>query len=143
MKPFLGLELDFADPSSMFSPETSALKFLAADLEANHEARDRELDEMIAMGWGDVDQDKIPPDWRTRPGPERRAQMQRHFLVVGSEVGSIGQWAKRLGISANGLRHRINRGLTGKDLLAPGKIHFMLDKKGSCLQNLLGSLENE
>ena len=25
-----------------------------------------ELDEMIAMGWGDVPQVKIPSDWRTR-----------------------------------------------------------------------------
>jgi hypothetical protein len=32
---------------------------------------DRELDEMIRMGWGGVDQYRIPADWRTRRGPER------------------------------------------------------------------------
>jgi len=30
-----------------------------------------ELDAMIAQGWGDVDRDKIPDDWRTRRGPCR------------------------------------------------------------------------
>lgn len=33
--------------------------------------RDRELDEMIAMGWGGVDGNRIPADWRTRRGPGR------------------------------------------------------------------------
>jgi hypothetical protein len=29
-------------------------------------AHDKELDEMIAMGWGDTPQNRIPKDWRTR-----------------------------------------------------------------------------
>jgi len=32
--------------------------------------RDRMLDEQIAMGWGSIDQCKIPTDWRGRRGPE-------------------------------------------------------------------------
>jgi hypothetical protein len=41
-------------------------------------AHDRELDEMIAMGWGDVPQAEIPPCWRTRRGPgQLRTETQK------------------------------------------------------------------
>jgi len=31
----------------------------------------RYLDDFIAAGWGDIEQECIPSDWRTRPGPDR------------------------------------------------------------------------
>ena len=33
----------------------------------------RELDELIAAGWGEVPQDRIPADWRTRKAPKYSA----------------------------------------------------------------------
>lgn len=44
------------------------LRLLESLVDPEH---DRELDAMIALGWGSTPQCEIPPDWFTRRGPER------------------------------------------------------------------------
>lgn len=63
---FIGLDKDLEDP--IVHSDNSAAAILMERLEAESYARDRELDEMIAMGWGDTPAKLIPPDWRTRRG---------------------------------------------------------------------------
>ncbi len=36
----------------------------------DHDIRRDELVEMIEAGYGDMPQPEIPPDWKTRPGPQ-------------------------------------------------------------------------
>lgn len=45
--------------------EQAALK----DFHYRMQIRDKELEEMIAMGWGQVEGPEIPADWRVRRGP--------------------------------------------------------------------------
>jgi len=50
---------------------------------------DRELDEMIAAGWGDVDQDKIPANWRTRRGPDPQHSAEWRAKISNSLKASL------------------------------------------------------
>ena len=34
-----------------------------------------ELDCMVAMGWGNTPQYRLPADWRERPGPDKRRRI--------------------------------------------------------------------
>jgi len=72
MRVFLDFEL--ADPDV-----SKTLGSLAPSdqVRARERAHDRELDEMIRMGWGGTDQDRIPADWRTRRGPEPAQDRRR------------------------------------------------------------------
>lgn len=44
--------------------------------------RDRELDAMIAMGWGGSSPFMIPADWRTRRGPEKGGLTLQHRAKI-------------------------------------------------------------
>src|ERR1700674_4745557 len=84
--------LEMADPEEMLKPmgvETLA----SAALIAKEEAHERELDEMIRMGWGEVEQTRIPPDWRTRSGPdtpERRANKVAGIISANRRKSELG-----------------------------------------------------
>jgi len=54
------------------------LSLLQGLIDSDHDA---ELDAMIEMGWGNVDQNKIPSDWRTRRGPERPHPVERKLAI--------------------------------------------------------------
>jgi hypothetical protein len=49
-------------------------ELLAGRLDAESAARDRELDELIAAGWGHVPGRLIPPDWREREPPAQQGR---------------------------------------------------------------------
>jgi len=42
---------------------------------------DKLLEEQIAMGWGNTDQDKIPDDWRERRRPEKTFSLERILAI--------------------------------------------------------------
>ncbi len=47
---------------------------------------DRILDEQIAMGWGSIEQDQIPVDWRTRRGPDWHRIRQAKAKIAASQA---------------------------------------------------------
>lgn len=75
-KAFSGLDLDFGDAVNLYGRQWGLEESDKAFWE-QQEARNRELDEMIAMGWGDVDQARLPSDWRTRRGPDNLEHRRR------------------------------------------------------------------
>lgn len=74
----MGLNQDISDGGGR---DDIAGHVMSGKLRAAYEARDRELDEKIRMGWGNTETRNIPSDWRERRGPdseERRLRMQRN-----------------------------------------------------------------
>ena len=68
----------FSLQSELMRPSVlDILRELLTDL-----AQDAELEEMIAAGWGNVPQDRIPKNWRTRRGPERLLSAQRKAAIL-------------------------------------------------------------
>jgi hypothetical protein len=109
MKLFLGLDLDFADPDSVSFPDLSTLHVLALRLEAEAILHDIELDEQIAMGWGDTPQNRIPNNWRTRRGPDRAFEEQRKDSVSRSLIGMSLSLPERIERDKSGARLRAMR----------------------------------
>lgn len=75
-KAFSGLDLDFADPRDLQGQNGIAEAGARAFWERER-AHTSELEEMIRMGWGDVDQPRVPKDWRTRRGPDNGESRRR------------------------------------------------------------------
>jgi hypothetical protein len=75
---YRGLDDEIGDEVPM--GRDSACMLVSEKLQAASEARDRELDEKIRMGWGNTETRNIPGDWRERRGPdtpERRARLRQ------------------------------------------------------------------
>jgi hypothetical protein len=85
MKSPFNIELE--DPDSAIIPDLSTIHVLALRLEAEAILHDIELDEQIAMGWGDTPQNRIPKNWRMRRGPDRSQPERRKDAQSRSLIG--------------------------------------------------------
>lgn len=105
------LDMEFADPEILVSTRDNVLfELLSVEFNLQEEAWDREQAEKIVMGWGDTPSGRIPNDWRTRRGPERkvtkegkqavsRAQKLRHKRgVLRGPTGKFAMLRKKAGM---------------------------------------------
>lgn len=82
---FAGLVGEFNDPFA--SRDGFVLEAMGERFRAAQEAHDREIDELIAAGWGTTAGRNIPANWRERPGPDTEARRENYRNV----------WKKRTG----------------------------------------------
>lgn len=73
------------DLQDQVHPDTSCLTENSERLDRQSQARDRELDELLAAGWGDVPGALIPPDWPTRAAPTPRRRL--HSAETKAKMG--------------------------------------------------------
>jgi hypothetical protein len=57
---------------AFYTPDNGPVLELGVRLRRKMEERQKLIDAQIAMGWGATNPDKIPADWRTKRGPEKK-----------------------------------------------------------------------
>jgi hypothetical protein len=78
--------LDFVLPDPPEYRDGFVDELYSAAFRARQAARDREVDELIAMGWGGTQGRLIPENWREVRGPDSEAR--RAAIRVGVECGN-------------------------------------------------------
>lgn len=95
------MDLGTAAPAEYCGRDGMAEGILAERLRPRELERQKLVDDQIAAGWGSTDADKIPADWRTKPGPDTLDRRER-FRLAGMNKPT--HWGRRTGIN----RHRFH-----------------------------------
>lgn len=90
---YVGLDLKLHDPPVCRDGITMGA--MADRLRPAEHARDREVDEQIAMGWGTTEGRLIPSNWREVQGPD--TEEHRRVVRLGVKRAKVSRERTRMG----------------------------------------------